>query len=353
MNSKHWEQFERLVAAIHRALDPTAKVTWNESIEGRQFDVTIRFKKGMYSYLTVIECKDYATAVSVEKVEAFITKAHDARANQAVMASSTGFQSGAHSVASRHNVTLMQLTDSPDIQPLFGAKWGESVNAIHVKRIELRYTDGEAKTLPESAGALTYYVSRITVRDGRSESSLDDLVGKAAQLPSDSPIDCYVEKTIPLPGDSILLTPDDGEYPSKRISSIVVTVGNTMARTLSGPTLFDFSLMLPDVEVANLSSGEKRVVSRHGLALGTAERFEKGSFYEQPQNEYYYYCEEINAEVATILLVESFQHGELVQAELKVQLKYANHYSQVTDSLVIARLTRRLARLKGRQSGSK
>jgi hypothetical protein len=90
-------------------------------------------------------------------------------------------------------------------------------------------------------------------------------------------------------------------------------------------------------------------VSRHGLALGTAERFEPGVFYEQPQSEYFYYCEAINGELATLYLVESFQMGHLIQAELTVQMKFASHYAPVSDPEVIARLKRRFARMKRKQ----
>jgi len=52
-------------------MDPAAQVKWNDSINGRQFDVTLRFRKGLYDYLTVIECKDYSSSVPVGEVEAF------------------------------------------------------------------------------------------------------------------------------------------------------------------------------------------------------------------------------------------------------------------------------------------
>ncbi len=48
-----WKKFERLVAAIHSAEQKGASVKWNDAINGRQFDVTIRFKEGFYDYLTV------------------------------------------------------------------------------------------------------------------------------------------------------------------------------------------------------------------------------------------------------------------------------------------------------------
>jgi hypothetical protein len=55
---KNWKLFEKIVAAIHHAESRGAKVVWNDKINGRQFDVTVRFLHGLYEYLTVIECKD-------------------------------------------------------------------------------------------------------------------------------------------------------------------------------------------------------------------------------------------------------------------------------------------------------
>ena len=82
MNSDpKWKNFERIVAAIHYAANQGGDIVWNDKIDGRQFDVTIRFKEGYYNFLTVIECKDYKDSVPVEKVEAFVTKAAGVHAN--------------------------------------------------------------------------------------------------------------------------------------------------------------------------------------------------------------------------------------------------------------------------------
>src|SRR5947208_709895 len=147
-----WKNFERLVTAIHRAADAGAAVRWNEVIAGRQFDVTIRFRKGLYEYLTVVECKDEAKAVSVDKVDAFVTKAADIHAHHAVMASTSGFQEGAVSVARRHNVTLIHVTQSSEIDPsIFGARLAGLTDALHIERIELEYLDSVRRALPEEA----------------------------------------------------------------------------------------------------------------------------------------------------------------------------------------------------------
>src|SRR5260370_21554018 len=113
--AKKWTKFEHLVAALHRMEMKGAVVTWNDKINGRQFDVTVRFKNGPYNYLTVIECKNHATAVTVEKVDSLVTKATDIGADKAVMFSSCGFQSGAKDVAREHGVPLFSLSQTTEI----------------------------------------------------------------------------------------------------------------------------------------------------------------------------------------------------------------------------------------------
>jgi hypothetical protein len=125
-------------------------------------------------------------------------------------------------------------------------------------------------------------------------------------------------------------------------------VALTKAKTLRGPRQFDLSLLVPDVDVRNISAGESTRMSRHGLALGTAQCFEAGTFYEQPQLSSYYYCDQIVGGLATIYLVESFQLGSLLQAVFKVETRYASYYTAVRDSSIVERLKRRLAEIKSR-----
>jgi Restriction endonuclease len=346
---KKWEQFERLVAAIHGAIDPAAVVTWNDSINSRQFDVTIRFRRGLYDYLSVIECKDYASAVPVGEVEAFITKAHDAKAHQAVMARSSGFQSGAQLVAQKHNVVLINLTDSPDIDlSMFGANWGPNIDAFHIEKIDLQYQDADSRSLPEAHNAMTYYVKHMALQLGSVTTPLGDLLSQRLQSFAGAEHDVYAECKIDFAEGTLLFAPDDGEFPSKPIASVVLRFALTKAKTYFGRHQFDPSLLVADVDLQNLSTGESKKISRHGLPLGTAFQFEVGTFYEQPQLSHYFYCDAIVGDVATIYLVESFQLGGLIQAKLGVKTQYANFYSPVTDGKVLERLKKRLADVKAR-----
>ena len=106
---KQGEKFERIVAAVHAAQHKGAEVTWNEDINGRQFDVVIRFKFGFYDYLVLIECKDHTEFVKASEVDAFVTKKTDAHASKAILVSTSGFQKGAKDVAEKHGIQLYTL----------------------------------------------------------------------------------------------------------------------------------------------------------------------------------------------------------------------------------------------------
>lgn len=113
--------------------------------------------------------------------------------------------------------------------------------------------------------------------------------------------------------------------------------------------MFDPYLLVPDVKVRNVATGEEKTFSQHGLSLGFNTAFAEGTFYEQPLLATYYYCDHISGHLARLYLVESFQLGNLVQALLTVETKYANLYVPVSDKATIQRLQRRLTLLKAGQ----
>jgi hypothetical protein len=345
--SDKWKHFERLVTAIHQAADDGADVRWNDSINGREFDVTIRFRRGLYDYLTVIECKDYEKPVPVEKVEAFVTKSLDAHAHHAVMASTTGFQRGARDVAQRHNITLIHVTDSEDVDlALFRARWTGTTDALHIQRIELEYVDGEKKPLPEAADAMTYYVKHILLQCGADGLTLDDLIECHSPRFHGGALDAYKDHIISCRPGTCVAGPDDGEFPLRLLARVHVRVGMTNARVLTSPVRFETHLLVPGVKVKNVATGEVNKFSRQRLPLGVNTEFSKGTFYEQPSISAFYYCDGVKDNTATIYLVESFQTGELIQAQLAVNTENARFYIPVSDKAVIQRLQRRLDRLK-------
>jgi len=115
--SKPWRKFERVVAAVHKFRDQGAEVKWDEKIAGRQVDVSVRFERGGYRYLLLIECKNYKDAVPVKEVEAFVTKSRRLGANKAIIVAANGFQKGAEDEARYHGIELYTLKETRGTWP--------------------------------------------------------------------------------------------------------------------------------------------------------------------------------------------------------------------------------------------
>ena len=345
MADSKWKYFERLVAAVHQAADAGAKVKWNDTINGRQFDVTIRFRKGLYDHLTVVECKNYEKPVPVEKIEAFVTKSRDFQANFAVLASTSGFQSGARDAALRHNITLLHVTPSDDVDPaIFGAKWGDLVDVLQIEEITLEFVSGEKKLLPSRGNILTYYANHTTLEWSGKRRALDAVIDEWL-LPTGRIVP-NGEHAIPIPEGTIVTGPQDGVIPLKPLAAVRIKTLITKARTLHGPNMIDPSFLVPDVNVRNVNTGEIRTFKHRDLALGIDNSFIQGKFYESPELGYFYFCEQVQDGMAHIYMVESFQYGQLIQARLTMEAKYGKLYVPVTDRSILERLQRRLDRLK-------
>jgi len=73
----------------------------------RQFDIYWAFTFGGHKYQTVIECKDYASKVTIEKIDAFLGKTNDIPGLKLIYVTKTGYQRGAKTKADQHKIDLM------------------------------------------------------------------------------------------------------------------------------------------------------------------------------------------------------------------------------------------------------
>ena len=73
----------------------------------RQFDVYWEYQLGGLTYKTVIECKDYDSPISVDRIDGLIGKIRDIPDLKPVFATKTGYQSGATKSAEHNKVELL------------------------------------------------------------------------------------------------------------------------------------------------------------------------------------------------------------------------------------------------------
>lgn len=74
-----------------------------------QIDVFWTFKIGSVDYKVAVECKDYNSHVSKEKIEAFHSILHDIGNIHGIFASKLGFQRGAILYAQKYGIQLMEI----------------------------------------------------------------------------------------------------------------------------------------------------------------------------------------------------------------------------------------------------
>lgn len=188
------EFLERIVAGVHAVADSEADVAWNQHINGRQFDVVVRFKRGPLSYFVLVEVKNKKRKATAEDLDAFVTKARDQNANKAVFVTAAGFQSGALEVAHRHGIDLFTITfpedefdlpenlhfqlnveaENPTEIPYIKHTGREVINAF--EQICLVYKSGARFEMPDEPSQMDYYLRTTLLKDG---SSLDDVLRKA------------------------------------------------------------------------------------------------------------------------------------------------------------------------------
>lgn len=157
-----WKDFEKIVQKIQQALMPHAQVTHNEKIIGRsgvsnQCDVVIRAKVGQYDFFCVLECKDWADKVGVERVREFQSKLDDLGAMKGAIVSAKGFTDEAIKLARHCDINLYKLVDAQNI------KWREEafipilVTHIYLLKAEasiVHMATGNTITMTDSNGEI-------------------------------------------------------------------------------------------------------------------------------------------------------------------------------------------------------
>lgn len=121
------KEYELFVAKLQQALLNAETITTQKNIQvevdkkvmdncgiERQFDIYWAYELAGITYKTVIECKDYNSNVSVEKIDALIGKIRDIPDLKAVFATKKGYQSGAKTKADQNRIDLLIVREQND-----------------------------------------------------------------------------------------------------------------------------------------------------------------------------------------------------------------------------------------------
>lgn len=144
-------QYEQLTQSIYQAIlqnesSNNIQVEHNVGVIGRsgvahQIDVLWRFKQAGIEHTVLIECKNYASNVTLEKVRNFFGVIHDIGNAQGLIVTKTGYQSGTVQFANYYGIGLKELRKPNDLD------WQGRVKDIHIVIIAKTVVSSEEKPL--------------------------------------------------------------------------------------------------------------------------------------------------------------------------------------------------------------
>lgn len=100
LDSEQWTTQKNILIERNKKITDRAGIV-------REFDLYWEYELGGITYKTVIECKDYASRISLDKIDALIGKVHDIPDLKPIFATKTGYQSGAKKKAESHGIELL------------------------------------------------------------------------------------------------------------------------------------------------------------------------------------------------------------------------------------------------------
>ena len=252
-----------------------------------------------------------------------------------------GFQAGCFDVARRHGVTLLTLHESVD-------KTAETVGgnltpALNVYRVRLvKEKSGEEIEFEEWNGKLEYLMSQCKLTTG-------DVIKTPAEVIEDwrrqeLPVVDENEKRfeINLPSDTVAVIPF---YEPVEVSAIrfhcKIVAASTPSGTLLSRHLRELEVLQHELRDA-ITGGVLYKAKQADLNIGFDVKLKPGKFYAGMNGTFHYFCESIENNLATLLLLESYQHGRLLQVKFTQKLENAKGYVEVKDKETLFRLQKML-----------
>ena len=146
-NIKTGKEYELFVSRLQQAILSSDSIAAHENLVvetdkklmdncgvERQFDIFWEYQLGGFTYKTIIECKDYDSKVSIDKIDALIGKVQDLPDIRAVFATKKGYQSGAKVKAAHNKIDLLIVREQND------SDWTAPEGSVRVRKLCIEVT---------------------------------------------------------------------------------------------------------------------------------------------------------------------------------------------------------------------
>jgi hypothetical protein len=244
----------------------------------------------------------------------------------------------------RHGVDLFWLEERVGEPP--GAEHVPLQPTLTVFDFVIHFAEARAPlAIPEDSNRLDYLLAKGVVRHGSSSESLQVTLDRAmAKVPVPAEFEKPQKLRIPLPGVTL-------EIPTLLEGAPVVAITCTLVKQrkkVVPPTAFDphvVARMHSAFELIDcVNERPSTIVNALQLPIGFDNVFQPGRFYSSvlEQN---YYCEKVENGLVTLVLVESYVYGNLIQASFRAKVATQIHYVEVVDFQEVLRLQKMYQKL--------
>jgi hypothetical protein len=283
--AKPGSEYEKFVYSMQKAIldaDEIAKqkniaIELNKKIIDkngitREFDLYWEYELGGLIYKTVVECKDYNSLVSIERIDALVGKLHDIPDLKGIFATKKGYQTGALKKAQENNIELLVIREQND------SDWVDKDGNIYIKiihndiiaqwpaeihdfqpRFDLDWIKDNTDIDITKSYSLKGLNTEILIEDieKNKEYSLFDLQTKLLELENEQPGD--YEKLFELP--NAYLTSKGG-----RVKISAYKVRYSISKPVTIEMEIDYSKELFGV-IEYLQKGIKKAVFQNGIVV--------------------------------------------------------------------------------------
>jgi hypothetical protein len=337
MKKLKWKKFEKVAAAIRRLEQEGVSVNWNSRIAGHRFDAILRPRYEGREFLFVVRCVDYSAPVTAATVESFAREVEAASAHMGIMVSASEYTEDAFKLSADHSVALL------DWETINRSSEEDMVATFKPARLvyDFRFSvegSSEQLAIPEEPAALRFMMRDIRVKGPGIDVSPEQLVEEAYGEVRRTAVCKPQRHEIPLPPGTVMVHPNTGT--ETRVKSFGFTYRLIPRSELINPDAHDTDAygveasLKAELAKRNPSADPSRIVSGFDTVLRPAR------YYYNPNLQFSYYCEGVKKGQARIVLVESYQNGNLIQARATISRPHYGQFVEVTEQGEIDRLTR-------------
>ncbi len=337
MKNGKWKKFEKVAAAIRRVEQGGASVKWNTRIAGHRIDAILRARYEDREFLFVVSFVAQNTPVAAATVKRFAGEAEAAGAHMGIMVSASGYTEEAFKLSGDHSVVMVdqEVIDRSSEENL--ADVFKPARLVYDFRFAVAGSSEEL-AIPEEPALLRSMMRDIRVKGPGIDASPEQLVDEAYDMVRRTAVCKPQRHVIPLPMGTVMVHPNTGI--ETRVRSFAFTYRLIPRAELTDPAAHDTdpygveASLKEELARRNPSADPSRI----GYLFDTVLR--PARYYYNPNLQFSYYCEDVKKGQARIVLVESYQNGNLIQARATISRPYYGQFVEVTEQGEIDRLTK-------------